>query len=804
MLRNNNWTITGWFKLNRSDRSVSKQTYFSYGTNSRGGTRFSVTAYYAEASVAVNYHRYGVRLNSLSGREWHHVAIVYTGSGNSDSVLVYIDGKKKQSSTLAGKPRQMDTQSGTASIGRNVSDGKTYNGYIDDLRIYDVALTDQQVNDIRHGRDDASQYDEPPPEPELPTASLSVSPTSIESGQSATLTWTTTDADKVTLDQVNVANNGSKKVSPETTTHYYLKAVGEGGTARDSVTLEVEYIEPAMQCPSDASGQYPDCDCGPGYDYDEGGNRCVVAVQCPAESTGEYPNCLCPSGYDYDKDGNRCTVRPTYFDPDSINTMDNIPIEGELKLSDLLETTSIDNLISSLPQTHKKNVVLVFRSKALDPARVSGDFPRVVSYGPTARMILSWVTDSDHEGYNQVEFLRPMPGSILTFTQGTVTGTYEIKREDIDIDNASRLNDLDGVKIGPDDEDDRFSDVASPPIVTSTGLNPDDRGSGAIVSSITVNGSGEITGVVWSNRGTGYIPPDGTKWDAGVISFNNDTAHVDRPAVCATCHGTNHKPLWGANTDFSMTEQDKSHGRMSRSAYDYLRAAQESNDERLSPLDLSLWYETYDPVNYNTGARQGAYGDFVASDAAMNFMWRHVETIIRTDIQAGKMEQILLDPAFCRGHNTLWSSSRALHNQKIISDFNLDLTALADGTHTISGKYLNKFAPGCVDVYMCFVAQYRMIGLKMMYDASPRVREAFDKQYDSDGELMFAGDGATVEEELLQAMKTTHETIGTNNIHERRQQVGEWSLALPRISSLALNDSGICADIKRYGVEGLY
>jgi peptidoglycan-associated lipoprotein len=81
----------------------------------------------------------------------------------------------------------------------------------------------------------------PPPPPAAPTASLSASPDSIQTGQSTTLTWRTENATDVTIDGIGkVDANGSQQVTPADSTTYHLTAKGPGGsqdaTARVTVT----------------------------------------------------------------------------------------------------------------------------------------------------------------------------------------------------------------------------------------------------------------------------------------------------------------------------------------------------------------------------------------------------------------------------------------------------------------------------------------------------------------------------------------------------------------------------------------
>lgn len=73
-----------------------------------------------------------------------------------------------------------------------------------------------------------------------PTATLASSPATIQPGQNATLTWTTTNAQAVALNGAPFPPSGSMTVSPAVTTTYTLIANGIGGTAQTSVTVTVQ------------------------------------------------------------------------------------------------------------------------------------------------------------------------------------------------------------------------------------------------------------------------------------------------------------------------------------------------------------------------------------------------------------------------------------------------------------------------------------------------------------------------------------------------------------------------------------
>ncbi len=74
-----------------------------------------------------------------------------------------------------------------------------------------------------------------------PTVTFTAAPDLLPPGGSSTLTWTTTDADTVTIDNGvgSVDLNGSQAVSPTVETLYTLTAVGTGGTTTASVTVKM-------------------------------------------------------------------------------------------------------------------------------------------------------------------------------------------------------------------------------------------------------------------------------------------------------------------------------------------------------------------------------------------------------------------------------------------------------------------------------------------------------------------------------------------------------------------------------------
>jgi peptidoglycan-associated lipoprotein len=88
----------------------------------------------------------------------------------------------------------------------------------------------------------------PPPAAPAPTASVGVNPNTIQAGQSASLTWQTTNATDVSIDGIGaVQPNGSQSVAPTDSMTYHLVAKGAGGTQEATARLTVTPAPPPPQ-----------------------------------------------------------------------------------------------------------------------------------------------------------------------------------------------------------------------------------------------------------------------------------------------------------------------------------------------------------------------------------------------------------------------------------------------------------------------------------------------------------------------------------------------------------------------------
>ena len=92
----------------------------------------------------------------------------------------------------------------------------------------------------------------PAPPPARPTVTLQANPTSINKGESSTLTWNSTDATELSIDPGvgTVTAQGSTKVTPSDSTTYTITASGPGGSA--SATAAVSVAAPPSPAPAPA------------------------------------------------------------------------------------------------------------------------------------------------------------------------------------------------------------------------------------------------------------------------------------------------------------------------------------------------------------------------------------------------------------------------------------------------------------------------------------------------------------------------------------------------------------------------
>src|SRR6267378_407677 len=133
------------------------------------------------------------------------------------------------------------------------------------------------------------------PAPARPTVTLQASPSSINKGESATLSWNSTDATQLSIapDVGDVTAQGSTKVTPSDSTTYTITATGPGGSASATATVSVNAPPPPPQPPQiDLDKLFLQEVRDAYFDYDKADIRpdARVALSTTADFLKKYPS----------------------------------------------------------------------------------------------------------------------------------------------------------------------------------------------------------------------------------------------------------------------------------------------------------------------------------------------------------------------------------------------------------------------------------------------------------------------------------------------------------------------------------
>jgi len=135
-------TFSAWIRNNQYNQYGCN--IFHYGTQQSAPTNFHFLI--TNVLGLGNGYGFGVVYGSsnLIDSTWHFVTGVYEG-GTERITKLYVDGKLDASGTISTEP---NTILGTNwRIGRFMEGSSNFNGNIDELKVYDIPLTDQQIWD---------------------------------------------------------------------------------------------------------------------------------------------------------------------------------------------------------------------------------------------------------------------------------------------------------------------------------------------------------------------------------------------------------------------------------------------------------------------------------------------------------------------------------------------------------------------------------------------------------------------------------------------------------------------------------
>ena len=198
-------------------------------------------------TVNVPSGRYAVRINVTD----------LTDSQRYESVIISMNGQNYTVPDLGGNSSSSGT--GTHTIGTfNLTGNVTFRG----THRYATTFTGRWYSDAgsRIGAGNAMEsvnissivLDDIVP---APTCAMNAAPTTINAGQSSTLSWTSTNATSASINQGigSVAVNGSRSVSPSSTTTYTGTFTGPGGSVTCTRTITVVPVTPRPTCAMNAA-----------------------------------------------------------------------------------------------------------------------------------------------------------------------------------------------------------------------------------------------------------------------------------------------------------------------------------------------------------------------------------------------------------------------------------------------------------------------------------------------------------------------------------------------------------------------
>ena len=186
--------------------------------------------------------------NQMSGGKveigsWTHIAVSY--DDGSQTKKLYVNGSLATSNSAPNLYDPNGPQSENLHIGSGADSGGAFffDGLIDDVALWDHALTSAEIKDI--------MTNGVPGGPPSVTV-FEASPPFIDSGQNVTLSWEIQNATSVSISP-NVgsvaADRGNVMVTPSETTTYTITAIGESSPAATSqitVGVDVESLDPII------------------------------------------------------------------------------------------------------------------------------------------------------------------------------------------------------------------------------------------------------------------------------------------------------------------------------------------------------------------------------------------------------------------------------------------------------------------------------------------------------------------------------------------------------------------------------
>ena len=164
ILRDNPRSILFWMRFASNSSTASVQRLIDYGDAGNVGCQFAISRNTA-SKIAVSTGSTGQTVLSsqaINDTAWHHIGVIVLPPGNNTiggigttrNIRIYVDGvNTTDMSTLGSTLLQTTKTSNTVldwiTLGKaNNANANYYSGLLDDIRIYDVALTPTEITGL--------------------------------------------------------------------------------------------------------------------------------------------------------------------------------------------------------------------------------------------------------------------------------------------------------------------------------------------------------------------------------------------------------------------------------------------------------------------------------------------------------------------------------------------------------------------------------------------------------------------------------------------------------------------------------
>ncbi len=278
-------TIEAWIKTS----DTSQQFFFDMGADNSSFGQFALSV------APFDGNKIGVQLSGgnvfydaigVTDGNWHHLAFSYPAGLGIASGMAYMDGVAL--SQVSSNDQTPNTTSDRVTIGATVNGSASFDGKIDDVRVWNSARTQSEIqsdmtseltgsesglvgywnfnnsySDLTSNGNNLTAVNSPmfssdvpfPGTPAPAISSFTATPSNIMAGQSTTLAWSVSGATTLSINQgIGIVTGTSVSVSPNVTTTYTLTASNQGlATSSSQVVVTVDPLIGAVRKPNDQS-----------------------------------------------------------------------------------------------------------------------------------------------------------------------------------------------------------------------------------------------------------------------------------------------------------------------------------------------------------------------------------------------------------------------------------------------------------------------------------------------------------------------------------------------------------------------